>query len=234
MSIKLAISSSFIIILLAITVYIASCINYVAKNYKCNISNSTHQNLNITDDSVTVIMWVYIVFEIIIFLCIGIMIGLNVSNNTNVRIPIALVVFLNIAKLIVFIISIAMYSGCILELSVEKIYLLIFFCINVITVGISENIVTCSLLREKTKRIVYNSSDEEDVSTVSIKNKEKRANPAAKRLCVERKSEPVHRRNDSDSSDQESFLPNANTETSELNATLLNMPNTDRSAAKHS
>src|SRR5665647_846202 len=134
MSVKLAISTSFIIILLAITVYIASCIDYVAKNYKCNVSDSTRPDVNITYNSITVIMWLYVVFEIVIFLCIGVMIGLNLAN-ASAKIPIAIIVFLNIAKLIVFVVSIAMYSGCLSDLAGEQKYLLIFFCINLITVG---------------------------------------------------------------------------------------------------
>lgn len=208
MSVKIAVSLAFIVILLAITVYISSCINYVAKNYKCDLQNNTLQDQNVPSSSITVVLWTYITIEIIIFLCIGIMIGLNMSNNSHTKIPITLILFLNISKIIVFIVSISMYNNCISQLSKDKFDLLIFFCINIVTMGISESIVSCSLLKpklHKMKNLNHDSDTDSDTDRESkfvIKEK-KRQNTTTKINTI-----------------QEPLIPNAN-------VSLITMPQSD-------
>jgi hypothetical protein len=112
----------------------------------------------------------YIGIEIIVFLCIGTMIGLFIGNNAKTTIPVTIIIFLNVSKIIIFIISISTYSNCIYQLSTEKMYLLIFFCINIVTIGMSENIVACCLLRnETTDKVTRNDthSDNENYTRVN-------------------------------------------------------------------
>jgi hypothetical protein len=121
-------------------------VDYAARHYDCSFQNNVTNNENIRSATIYIVLWLYVAAEIIIFLCIGIMIGLYMAKNNYGKLPLTLITILNITKFIIFVISISMNSKCLGTLSTEHFYLLTFFCIDVLVIGISEIIVSTMLI----------------------------------------------------------------------------------------
>lgn len=156
MRMKITISIIYLVILLAITIYIASCINYLSEIYKCYDNNTLVYDLTISQKTINVFFWLYIAIEFIVTLCLGTLIGLNISNGEKnqgiIKLASSFTIFVNIIKIVLFVIVIILYRKCISNLPEVEIYLFIFFSIDVVVIGMSECIVSCFLLpNEKTE-----------------------------------------------------------------------------------
>lgn len=160
MSVKISISIIYLIILLANTIFITSCINYFSENYECYHNVTYDDGLIVTSSTINVFFWIFIASEFIITLSIGTLIGLNVAqkfNTSSIKFSSYLIILVNVLKLLLIIIFIVLYINCISELPAIKIYLFVFFGIDIILAGLTECLISCLL--------IY---DEQEIKTITL------------------------------------------------------------------
>lgn len=141
MSLKLSLSFIYFLILFSITIYITSCINSFSNIYKCHDNETMIDGIKISSGTINIVLWLYVSSEFLISLCIGVLIGLNIAKkieNLIAKISVTTVIFLNIIKIVLFSLLIILYKKCAGYYDDIQMYLIIYFFLNVLVLGLSE------------------------------------------------------------------------------------------------
>lgn len=151
MSVKIIVGILFFVVLLAITIFTTSCINYLSTQYECYQFNKSV----VSPNSVDAFLWAYVATEFIIALSIGVLIGLCCGNKNAEflgKSVFSLIIIMNILKLILFSSIIILYKSCVTYYSQLQLYLIVFFMINIVTLGLGECVISSLLIQRSVEK----------------------------------------------------------------------------------